>query len=66
MSLKTACDNLETAFAEAEAKLDKVTEKVDETIAKVDTNSSSKSTLFYLVNSTKSLKILCMARLFSE
>lgn len=45
MALKTTCDNLETAFAEAEAKLDKVTEKVDETIAKVDTNSTSKCTL---------------------
>lgn len=41
MALKTTCDNLETAFAEAEAKLDKVTEKVDETIAKVDTNSTN-------------------------
>lgn len=36
MSLKSACDNLETAFAEAEAKLEKVSVKVDQTIAQTD------------------------------
>jgi hypothetical protein len=36
MSLKNASDNLDAAFAEAEAKLDKVAEKVDASIAQVD------------------------------
>ena len=36
MSLKSACDNLEAAFAETESKLEKVTERVDSAVAQVE------------------------------
>ena len=36
MSLKGACDKLESAFADAESKLDRVNEKVDLQIAKAN------------------------------
>ena len=36
MSLKGACDKLESAFADAESKLDRVNEKVDQTIAQAN------------------------------
>ena len=38
--MKKACETLESAFAETEAKLDKVSEKVDETLAQADPKSS--------------------------
>lgn len=40
MSIKKACDDLECAFGEAEAKLDRITEKVDATLAQADSAKS--------------------------
>ena len=52
MSLKGACDQLESAFAEAEAKLDRVTEKVDATIAQ--TNDQTRPS--HLLQNLKDIK----------
>ena len=42
LSVSQSVNSCVTAFAEVEAKLNKVTEKVDESISKVDVNSASK------------------------
>ena len=39
MSLKNACDNLESTFVNTEAKLDEVTDKVDKIILKADSTA---------------------------
>lgn len=41
MSLKGACDKLESAFAVAESKLDRVNEKVDQSIAQANTSGQA-------------------------
>ena len=55
MSLKGACDKLESAFADAESKLDRVNEKVDQTIAQANYcgqagNISDHSMFFFLLS----------------
>ena len=51
MSLKNACDNLESTFVNTEAKLDEVTDKVDKIILKADstaiTGKNHQSLLFF-------------------
>ena len=52
MSLKNACDNLESTFVNTEAKLDEVTDKVDKIILKADstaiTGKNHQSSLLFL------------------
>ena len=53
MSLKGACDKLESAFAVAESKLDRVNEKVDQSIAQANNSGQAAGKLFkYYVFST--------------
>ena len=53
MSLKKACETLESAFAETEAKLDKVSEKVDETLAQADPKSNGPTHLVTKLSAIK-------------
>ena len=46
LSVSKTVNSCATAFAEVEAKLNKVTEKVDESISKVDVNSASKYKIY--------------------
>ena len=55
MSLKGACDQLESAFADAEAKLDRVTEKVDASIAQAN-NPEQSSKPSNLLQNLKDIK----------
>ena len=46
MSLKGACDKLESAFAVAESKLDRVNEKVDQSIAQANNSGQAAGKFF--------------------
>ena len=54
LSVSKTVNSCATAFAEVEAKLNKVTEKVDESISKVDVNSASKYKIKIFLENFKS------------
>jgi len=56
MSLKGACDKLESAFADAESKLDRVNEKVDQTIAQANYSGQADGKPSHLLQNLKDIK----------
>jgi len=56
MSLKNACDNLESTFVNTEAKLDEVTDKVDKIILKADSTAITANGPSHLLETLKGIK----------